>query len=82
MSWHSIPIFRTGLYEEVKNYGKSLDYDAISKLEYLDACINETLRKYPAVLFSQRQATEDYVLGMDSDLVSVKLRPKCLFSHI
>ena len=68
------PEIQNRLYEEVKNYGQSLDYDIISQLPFLDACINETLRKYPAVVFNQRKATEDYVLGTDSDLIAVKLR--------
>ena len=52
------------LYEEIKSCGQSVDYDTISQLPYLDSCVNETLRKYPGLVFNQRTALEDYELGM------------------
>uniref|UniRef100_A0A1I8P5Q4 Cytochrome P450 n=1 Tax=Stomoxys calcitrans TaxID=35570 RepID=A0A1I8P5Q4_STOCA len=39
---------------------KRLTYDAIQDMSYLDLCIMETLRKYPALPFLNRECTQDY----------------------
>jgi cytochrome P450 len=48
-----------------------INYDILSKLPYLDACLSETLRLYPPVIRLERSATEDYKLG-DTGLVIKK----------
>ncbi len=55
------------LHDEIEqilssNHGQ-IDYDIVSKMNYLDAVISETLRLYNPVLRVKRQASEDYVLG-------------------
>ena len=55
------------LHDEIEqmlntNHGQ-IDYDIVSKMNYLDAVISETLRLYNPVLRMERQASEDYVLG-------------------
>ena len=35
-------------------------YDLLSKMKYVECCIDETLRKYPAVHFLLRSAVKDY----------------------
>jgi cytochrome P450 len=55
------------LHDEIKQFLESnqgqIDYDTISKMNYLDAVISETLRLYNPVLRMERQASEDYILG-------------------
>ena len=50
------------LYEEVKTCS-DLNYESVSKLPYLDAVINETLRLNNPVTRVEREANEDYELG-------------------
>ncbi|KAI4501279.1 hypothetical protein M0802_003652 [Mischocyttarus mexicanus] len=38
-------------------------YDAINNMQYLDAVINESLRKYPIAIFLDRVCSEDYELS-------------------
>ena len=47
------------------------DYDALIKLPYLDAVVNESLRLYNPVLRMERRASEDFVLG-DTGIVVPK----------
>ncbi|XP_075153332.1 cytochrome P450 6d1-like [Haematobia irritans] len=42
------------------NVKERLTYDAIQDMPYLDLCIMETLRKYPALPFLNRECTQDY----------------------
>lgn len=37
-------------------------FENLSKLRYLDCCLNETFRKYPPVPFLNRQCTKDYLI--------------------
>ncbi|CAL7948605.1 unnamed protein product [Xylocopa violacea] len=37
-----------------------ITYDCIKEMKYLDACFNETLRKYPVLLWLSRVALADY----------------------
>lgn len=55
-----------------KNNG--LTYESLHELEYLDMCISETLRKYPAVPFLDRKCKEDYKIE-GSDFVIEKGMP-------
>jgi cytochrome P450 family 3 subfamily A len=57
------------LYEEIKSCGGNVDYDSIAKMQYLDACISETLRMYSPLVITSRIASEDYTLGMKRSLV-------------
>ncbi|CAB3254695.1 unnamed protein product [Arctia plantaginis] len=55
---------QTKVFEEVDKYldehDNLLNYDCISKLPYLDACIDETLRLYPSLPNLTREVMEDY----------------------
>jgi cytochrome P450 len=54
------------LLEEVlenKDSSDIIDYDTISRMPYLDACVSETLRIYNPVLQTARIPSEDYKLG-------------------
>ncbi|KAH8277278.1 hypothetical protein KR026_008650 [Drosophila bipectinata] len=42
-----------------KNDGK-ITYDALHKMEFLELCIQETLRKYPGLPMLNRECTQDY----------------------
>lgn len=46
-------------------------YDSLEQLTYLEWCINETLRKYPAVPFLFRECNKDYKIS-NSKLVIPK----------
>ncbi|XP_043947048.1 probable cytochrome P450 6d5 [Drosophila biarmipes] len=58
----------------IENQGGKLTYDAISEMKYLEACILETTRKYPALPFLNRVCTQDYPVP-DSKLVIKKGTP-------
>jgi cytochrome P450 family 3 subfamily A len=54
------------LLEEVlenKNSSDIIDYDTISRMPYLDACVSETLRIYNPAIQTVRTPSEDYKLG-------------------
>ncbi|KOC62019.1 Cytochrome P450 6B1 [Habropoda laboriosa] len=40
-----------------------ITYDCIRKMKYLDACFQETLRKYPVVLWLARKSTASYTFS-------------------
>ena len=52
------------LYEEVKAFDGNYDYESISKMPYLEACVAETLRIYNPVPSMGRVASEQYTLGL------------------
>jgi len=52
-------VFKAGL--------DGVSYEMLGELKYLEACIDETLRKYPIVPIHFRRATRDYKVA-DSDL--------------
>ncbi|KAH8344192.1 hypothetical protein KR084_007750 [Drosophila pseudotakahashii] len=58
----------------LENHDGNLTYDAISDMKYLEACILETTRKYPALPFLNRICTQDYPVP-DSKLVIKKGTP-------
>lgn len=55
---------QTKVFEEVDKYldehDNTLNYDCVSKLPYLDACIDEALRLYPSLPNLTREVMEDY----------------------
>ena len=59
------PEIQERLYEEIISCGEDMDYEAINRLPYLEAVVNETLRKYPPLVLNQRTASEDYKLGQN-----------------
>ncbi|KAH8396590.1 hypothetical protein KR215_000901 [Drosophila sulfurigaster] len=44
---------------QLKRGGK-FTYEAVQDLKFLDLCINETVRKYPALPFLNRECTQDF----------------------
>lgn len=60
------PDIQEKLYEEIVEMntalvGKSITYEALQKMKYLDQIISEVLRKWPPAAFSDRLCTKDYV---------------------
>ncbi|XP_052858632.1 probable cytochrome P450 6d5 [Drosophila gunungcola] len=55
----------------IEKNGGTLNYDAISDMKYLEACVLETARKYPALPLLNRICTQDYPVP-DSKLVIKK----------
>lgn len=53
---------------------ENVTYDLLGELKYLEACIDETLRKYPIVPVHFRKAIIDYKVS-DSDLIIPKGSP-------
>jgi cytochrome P450 len=51
------------LYEEVCGLDDKYDNESVSKLVYLEACVNETLRCYSPVPAVNRYTLEDYPIG-------------------
>ncbi|XP_068157387.1 probable cytochrome P450 6d5 [Drosophila tropicalis] len=47
-------------------HGGKLSYDAIQDMKYLELCIMETARKYPALPILNRECTKDYQLPNSS----------------
>ncbi|KAH8268598.1 hypothetical protein KR026_009903 [Drosophila bipectinata] len=60
--------------EAIERNGGKLNYDAIQDMKYLEACVLETARKYPALPILNRICTEDYPVP-DSKLVIQKGTP-------
>ncbi|KAL9890829.1 cytochrome P450 6d5 isoform 2-T2 [Glossina fuscipes fuscipes] len=60
--------------EKAVEQHSSLTYDALKDMKYLDLCIKETIRKYPALPILNRECTNDYQLP-NSELVIKKGTP-------
>ncbi|EDV48829.1 probable cytochrome P450 6d5 isoform X1 [Drosophila erecta] len=58
----------------IEKHGGMLTYEAISDMKYLEACVLETARKYPALPLLNRICTQDYPVP-DSKLVITKGTP-------
>ncbi|KAH8381943.1 hypothetical protein KR009_001109 [Drosophila setifemur] len=56
-----------------QNDGK-ITYDSLQKMEFLELCLQETLRKYPGLPILNRECTQDYTLP-DSNHVIPKGTP-------
>ncbi|EJY57332.1 AAEL017539-PA [Aedes aegypti] len=50
---------RQSVLDALRNHG-GMTYDAACDMQYLDQCINETLRLYPSVPVLERRAFQDY----------------------
>ncbi|XP_017084417.2 probable cytochrome P450 6d5 [Drosophila eugracilis] len=48
------------VHNAIEKNGGKLNYDAIADMKYLEACIMETARKYPALPFLNRICTQDF----------------------
>ncbi|KAH8375049.1 hypothetical protein KR200_011661 [Drosophila serrata] len=59
--------------QAIEQHG-GLTYDALSAMKYLDACVMETTRKYPALPILNRVCTQDFPVP-DSNLVIKKGTP-------
>uniref|UniRef100_A0A182JTS3 Cytochrome P450 n=1 Tax=Anopheles christyi TaxID=43041 RepID=A0A182JTS3_9DIPT len=58
---------RVCVQEALQKHG-GLTYEALSDMEYLDQCINETLRKYPPLPILPRLTSKEYRIP-DSDVI-------------
>ncbi|XP_017031097.1 probable cytochrome P450 6d5 [Drosophila kikkawai] len=59
--------------QAIEQHG-GLNYDALSAMKYLDACVMESTRKYPALAVMNRVCTQDFPVP-DSNLVIKKGTP-------
>ncbi|XP_030369208.1 probable cytochrome P450 6d4 [Scaptodrosophila lebanonensis] len=48
--------------ETLKQNDGKITYDSLQKMQFLDLCIQETLRKYPGLPLLNRECTQDYVI--------------------
>lgn len=44
----------------IDDHCEPITYDHLTRLKYLESCIDETLRKYPVIAFLNRECTKDY----------------------
>ncbi|CAH0397734.1 unnamed protein product [Chilo suppressalis] len=59
------PEVQEKLYEEIKNFSETigkLSYENINELKYLDCVLNETFRKWSAIVMMDRVCTKEYEL--------------------
>uniref|UniRef100_A0A6B2E9E1 Putative cytochrome p450 9b2 n=1 Tax=Phlebotomus kandelakii TaxID=1109342 RepID=A0A6B2E9E1_9DIPT len=61
------PDVQDKLFEEIRNANeelgeKSLDYDTLQKMKYLDMVVTEDLRKWPGMGFVDRKCTKEIVI--------------------
>ncbi|XP_029055795.1 probable cytochrome P450 6a14 [Osmia bicornis bicornis] len=54
---------RTEIQNVLKRNNGEITYDSIKEMKYLDAVFQETLRKYPVVLWLSRKATTNYTFS-------------------
>lgn len=46
----------------MRKYGSLLSYESLSTMQYLDKCLNETMRKYPTGASVQRSCSKPYLI--------------------
>jgi cytochrome P450 family 6 len=71
---------RQSVHDALKKHGNQLSYDSVADMDYLEQCVNETLRKYPVVSSLQRVAIQDYQLP-DSSIIIPKNQPVMIPVH-
>lgn len=54
---------RAEIKEVLQKTDGNITYDSIKEMKYLDACFQETLRKYPVLLWLSRTAMADYTFS-------------------
>lgn len=59
----------------LKLNGEIVTYEQLSDLKYLDMIISETLRKWPASIYTDRNCTKSYALEVDDMMQQHRLRP-------
>ncbi|XP_001649100.3 cytochrome P450 9e2 [Aedes aegypti] len=67
------PAIQDKLYGEIKKIheamgGKSLDYETLQKMTYMDMVISEVLRKWPAIAALDRLCVQDYEMDVGNGL--------------
>ncbi|XP_020799740.1 probable cytochrome P450 6d4 isoform X1 [Drosophila serrata] len=53
---------QTEVDETLAKNGGEITYDALQKMEFLELCVQETLRKYPGLPILNRECTQDYTV--------------------
>lgn len=53
--------------------GKTISYEALNKMKFLEMVVNETLRKWPPAPSAIRECTKDYILNL-SDGAEVQIK--------
>lgn len=62
---------RESVKEVLKRHGNNLTYEAVNEMNYVEQCVNETLRKHSPALGTGRIAKEDYPIP-NTDIVIEK----------
>ncbi|KXJ75238.1 hypothetical protein RP20_CCG012089 [Aedes albopictus] len=69
------PEIQERLFEEINTLDRpysEITYEQIQSLEYLDAVISESLRKWPPLPATDRKCTKDYTLNDGSPMFSIE----------
>ncbi|KAH8291872.1 hypothetical protein KR054_001882 [Drosophila jambulina] len=53
---------QTEVDETLAKNGGQITYDALKKMEFLELCLQETMRKYPGLPILNRECTQDYTV--------------------
>ncbi|XP_030573620.1 probable cytochrome P450 6d4 [Drosophila novamexicana] len=66
--------------ETLKQNDGKITYDVLNKMEFLELCLQETMRKYPGLPMLNRECTQDYTIP-DTDHVIKKGTPVVISLH-
>ncbi|XP_072391201.1 probable cytochrome P450 28d1 [Diabrotica undecimpunctata] len=69
---------RTEINEALENNNNEFSYDLVHGLQYLEACLNESMRKNPVAYFQSKLCTEEFTYtpaNPDYKKISVTLNP-------
>lgn len=53
----------------LNKHNKQISYDSINDMKFIDLCVKETLRKYPALPILNRECTMDYPIAGTSHVI-------------